>query len=126
MTFKILIISLIGFLLSCYALIVEIKLKNKKYKAFCDFTEKMSCSKAFSSSYGRIALLPNSLYGIFFYLLILYLAYFNYLNYILYLSILSFIGSILLAYVSYFKLKNFCLVCTSIYIVNILLLIVSI
>ncbi|MEK6861565.1 MAG: vitamin K epoxide reductase family protein [Nanoarchaeota archaeon] len=120
------IISVIGFLLSIYALYVEIKSsKNKEYKAFCDIKENMSCNKAFSSKYGKTAGLSNSIYGIFFYVVIFLLDYYNYPKWIFYLSVFSFLGSVYLAYISYFKLKNFCLVCTAIYIVNILLLIAS-
>lgn len=126
MSLEILVTSLIGFIFSIYALFVEFKYsKNKEYKAVCDLTENMSCTKAFSSKYGRIGILSNSLYGIFFYITISILTYFSYLNYIFYLSILSFLGSLYLAYISYFKLKNFCLVCTAIYLVNTLLMIFS-
>lgn len=114
--------SIIGLLLSVYALYVEVKSsKNKDYKAFCDIKENMSCNKAFSSKYGRIALLPNSLYGVIFYFVIFLLHNYGYLKYVLYLSISALLGSIFLAYVSYFKLKNFCLVCTGIYLTNITL-----
>ena len=120
------IISIIGFLLSIYALYVEIKSsKNREYKAICDLRENMSCNKAFSSKYGKTAGLSNSIYGIFFYIIIFLLSYYSYNNLIFYLAVFSFLGSIYLAYISYSKLKNFCLVCTAVYIVNILLLISS-
>ena len=120
------VISVVGFLLSIYAYYVEKKSeKNKEYKAICDLSENMSCNKAFTSEYGKLMGISNSIYGIFFYILILLLIQYNYLNYVFYLALLSVLGSIYLAYISYFKLKNFCLVCTSIYTVNILLLIFS-
>lgn len=126
MALEILIVSVIGFILSCYALSVEIKhYKIQNYKAACDIKENVSCTKSFSSKYGRIGILPNSVYGIFFYFIVFALDYFKYFNYLFYLSVISFIGSVYLAYASYFKLKNFCLVCTSIYMVNLLLLIFS-
>ena len=120
------VLSAIGMLLSAYALRVEIRKKqNKDYKAMCDINDKVSCTKAFSSKYGRILLLPNSFYGIIFYLAVIALSIFNLANIIFYLAIISFIGTLYLIYVLYFKVKSFCLVCNGIYIINILLLIFS-
>lgn len=122
---SIIIVSAIGFLLSIYAYHTETKLHSiKNYKASCDINNRISCSKAFLSKYGKLLGIPNSLAGIFFYLLIIVLYFIN-IKIVFYLSILSFLGSIPLAYWSYSKLKTFCLVCTSVYIVNLLLLIFS-
>lgn len=119
------IVAVIGFLLSFYFLYIEKKAsKSKKYKAICDISDKMSCTKAFSSRYGSLFGLSNSVLGLGFYLVIFLLTFYN-ITYIFYLSILSIIISIYLAYVLYFKLKNFCLICNAIYLVNILLLIFS-
>ena len=126
MTLAMNIVIIIGFLLSIYAYYVEKKSeKNKEYKAICDLSENMSCNKAFTSKYGKIAGISNSIPGIIFYVLVFLLIQYNYLNYVFYLALLSVLGSIYLAYISYFKLKNFCLVCTSIYVVNVLLLMFS-
>lgn len=125
MTLPIIIVSSIGFLLSIYAYYTERKLHSiKNYHASCDINKRISCSKAFLSKYGKLFGIPNSLLGIFFYLLIIILYVIN-IKIIFYLAILAFLGSIPLAYFSYLKLKTFCLVCTSIYIINILLLIFS-
>ena len=120
------VLAVIGILLSLYAFYVEIKsLKSAKYKAVCDISNKVSCSRAFSSKYGKTFGISNSIYGMVFYIIILSLAVLNQINYIFYLSLLAVIGSIYLAYLLYFKLKDFCIVCTLIYIINILLLIFS-
>lgn len=120
------IISIIGFLLSAYSLYVEIKSsKSKSYKAVCDINEKVSCTKVFSSQYGKILGLSNSFYGILLYILIFILNIYEYANLIFYLAILSVLGSVYLAYVMYFKIKSYCLVCNAIYAVNILLLVFS-
>ncbi|MCH7568535.1 MAG: hypothetical protein IIA87_03865 [Nanoarchaeota archaeon] len=119
------ILAILGFLLSFYALYIEKKYeKSKKYKSLCDISEKVSCTKAFSSKYGKLFGLSNSVYGMIFYLVILLLSFYN-ITYIFYLSMLAVIGSVYLAYVLYFKLNNFCLVCSGIYLVNIILLIFS-
>jgi vitamin-K-epoxide reductase (warfarin-sensitive) len=119
------IIIVIGFLLSVYAYSVECKKnKNNKYKAICDINDRMSCSKAFLSPYGKIFGVKNSLFGIVFYVILFGLSFYS-LTYVFYLSVLAVLGSIYLAYLLYFKIKSVCLVCTSIYLVNILLLIFS-
>ena len=44
------LICVVGIALSVYALHVEVsKSHNKEYKALCDISEHMSCSKVFSS-----------------------------------------------------------------------------
>ena len=122
---SIVITAIIGVILSIYAYYVEKKHeKNANYKAFCDISDKASCSVAFSSKYGKLIGISNSLLGIIFYLLVIVLFY-TYKEFIIYLAILSILCSIYLAYIQYAKIKNFCLVCTTIYLVNILLLIFS-
>jgi vitamin-K-epoxide reductase (warfarin-sensitive) len=133
MALAIQITSIIGLLLSIYAYYVEIKTKqNSKYKAVCDITEGASCGKVVTSEYGKIVDgISNSVGGIGFYILVLRLTFYNLpvlitsLQAIFYLSVLSVLGSIYLAYLQYFKIKSLCVVCTAIYIVNILLVVFS-
>ena len=133
MVLNIQITAVIGLLLSIYAYYVEIKTKqNSKYKAVCDITDGASCGKVVTSKYGKIVDgISNSVGGIVFYILMLILTFYNLPVFItsaqamLYLSIASILGSIYLGYIQYFKIKSLCIVCTGIYIVNILLLIFS-
>ncbi|XP_039300525.1 LOW QUALITY PROTEIN: vitamin K epoxide reductase complex subunit 1-like protein 1 [Nilaparvata lugens] len=54
----------IGFLLSVYAYNVEVKLEeDTNYVAMCDFSEHMSCTKAFSSEYGKGFGLTRLIFG---------------------------------------------------------------
>ena len=120
------IIAVLGFLLSWYALHIEKKSeKDANYKPVCDITEKANCSTVISSEYGKIGGISNSLGGLGFYALIFILGFFNFGQLIFYLAIASILGSIYLAYIQYFKLKTICFVCSSIYAVNILLVIYS-
>ncbi len=120
------ILALMGILLSFYALYIEKKLeKNKNYKPVCDLSDKFSCSKNFTSRDAKIFFIPNSLLGILFYLIIMILAIFNLNSYIFYIAIPAFLFNIYLAYASYIKLKNFCLICTLTYLIVILILILS-
>ena len=125
MPIEITILAIIGLLLSIYALYVGKKSSEKHYKAACDINDKISCTKAFSSSYGKILGISNSVFGIIFYIIILILNALDNIQVIFYLAVISVIGSIYLAYISYIKLKILCIVCSSIYLVNILLLIFS-
>ena len=126
MTFGIYIVSIFGLLLSVYAFSVEKKTeKSKSYKPLCDISKNISCTKAFDSKYGSLTGISNSFAGIFFYLIVFLLAFFGQLNYIFYLAIISIIGSFYLVYTQITKIKSFCLVCSGIYLVNLLLLVFS-
>jgi len=120
------ILVVIGFILSLYTFVVEKRRKkDKNYKPACDISDKISCTKAFSSKYGKTFGLSNYIYGMIFYVVILLLTLDGLINYIFYISILAVLGSVYLAYVLYFKVKSFCLVCNGIYLVNVLLLVFS-
>jgi len=117
------VLAAIGFLLSAYAFYVKIRAgKSKSYKPLCDIKKNISCTKAFTSKYGSIAVLPNPVYGMVFYLLLFIIHEHRVL---LYLSTVAMLGTIYLAYLSYIKQQNYCLVCSGIYVVNILLFLVN-
>ena len=116
------ILAIIGFLASFYAYYVGKKLADKNYKPACDISKKISCTKAFTSKYGRLFGVSNSIFGIVFYSIIYVLFSLGLFNYVFFLSMLSVLATVYLAYLSYIKLKTFCLVCTVTYLVNILLL----
>jgi len=120
------ILVIIGIFLSIYAINVKRKsARSKQYKALCDINDKISCSKAFSSREGSILGLPNPIYGVLFYLLVLILYQSGFKILLFYMVLIACLGTLFLAYVLYFRQKNFCIVCTMIYLINILLLITS-
>ncbi len=122
----IVVVAIIGFLLSWYALSVERKVNlNKNHKAMCDINDKISCTKAFRSLYGKMFGVQNSMLGMLFYVVVFVFALFDQMTLVFYLSVLSLLVSIYFAYVLYTKVKSFCLICHGIYLVNILLLIFS-
>ena len=122
----ILITAIIGLILSSYAVYVErMAKKDANFKPYCDISDLISCTKAFTSKYGTTLSLPNGVWGLIFYTIIIILSIVNYSTAILYVSILSVVGSIYLASILYFKLHDLCIVCTGIYVVNIALLIFS-
>ncbi|MBW2965453.1 hypothetical protein KY363_08405, partial [Candidatus Woesearchaeota archaeon] len=63
--------------------------------------------------------------GLAFYSVVILLAGLGMIQLIFYLSALAMLFSMYLGYVSFFRMKHFCLVCTATYLVNILLLILS-
>ena len=116
----------IGFLLSLYAFFVERKAeKEKKYKPFCDLNETVSCTKAFTSDYGKFLGLSTALWGVFFYIGLVLLTFLHNPLYLMIAVCISIPMTLYLAYASYIKLKTFCLVCTSVYLVNIALVILG-
>lgn len=120
------ILGIFGICLSIYAYFLEQKIKtNKNYAPFCDISENVSCSKVVTSKYGTLFAISNSVWGIIFYSAIITASFFNLYKTVFILSAFGFGGSIVLATILYFILKTVCLICTSIYIINILLLITS-
>ncbi|CAK6964253.1 vitamin K epoxide reductase complex subunit 1 [Scomber scombrus] len=128
-----------GMVLSVYALHVELSHeRNPEYKAMCDLGESVSCSKVFSSRWGRgFGLVqffvakdsplnqPNSVLGIIFYTLQLGLGLSLSKRAAMFLVLSSWVsiaGSLYLASILAFVLGDFCMVCVSTYIVNFALL----
>ena len=114
----------LGLLLSLYAYTVEKKLeREKKYVPMCDIKDHISCSKAFTSEYGHMAGFSNSLGGMFAYATLMFMSYLNLTQVVWIMVIGASLTSLYLAYISYKVLHNYCVVCTSIYAVNLALLV---
>lgn len=113
------VLCALGLLLSIYSLFTLSQKKRKtEYKSFCDINEKASCTKAFSSKYGSHFGVPNGVWGILFYIT---LGVSNYLEQTLALvtfSSFGLISSFYLAYVLVSKVKTWCVVCITIYGIN--------
>ncbi|KAJ8245862.1 hypothetical protein GJAV_G00261110 [Gymnothorax javanicus] len=136
-------LCIFGLALSVYALHVEVsRERDPEYRAMCDLAESVSCSKVFTSRWGRgfglVELFvpkdsalnqPNSLLGIIFYTLQLALGHSASSRAALFLVVSSWVsvaGSLCLASVLVFVLGDFCVVCVSTYVVNFALLFVNI
>lgn len=118
----ILVLAAVGFCISLYACFVEAKIKNDAtYKPACDINDRISCSAPLRSQYSNIFYFSNSVIGMAYYLLVGILAWFA-LPMLLMLSTAGgVLVSLVLGYLLYFRIKSVCIVCTSLYIVNILL-----
>uniref|UniRef100_A0A336LL03 vitamin-K-epoxide reductase (warfarin-sensitive) n=1 Tax=Culicoides sonorensis TaxID=179676 RepID=A0A336LL03_CULSO len=137
------IASLIGTLISCYGFYVEYQAEsNTNYTAMCDISEAVSCTKVFSTEYGKgfgvvgkilgkeSALnVPNGVYGLIFYSIMLVTSLMKcgkIARIQKWMAITSNLLSCYLAYLLYFVIQNFCVVCVSLYVVNAFLLVFSI
>uniref|UniRef100_H9GC74 vitamin-K-epoxide reductase (warfarin-sensitive) n=2 Tax=Anolis carolinensis TaxID=28377 RepID=H9GC74_ANOCA len=128
-----------GLALSAYAFHVETaKERDAAYRAMCDLSASVSCSRVFTSRWGRgfglvAGLLgsdsvfnqPNSIFGIAFYILQVLLGFSTSglaAVALLGSSLVSIAGSLYLAYILFFVLHDFCVICVSTYILNFALL----
>lgn len=123
----IIILAIIGFCISLYTYFIEQKIKTTpSYKPVCDLSDRVSCSKPIQSIYGNIFFISNALAGMLYYILIAALSWFHFDMLLLVAAIASCIFSLYLAYLLYFKIKSFCLLCTSLYFINFLILFLAI
>ncbi|NWT60918.1 VKORL protein, partial [Pycnonotus jocosus] len=131
-----------GILLSLYACHLEReKGRDSHYQALCDLSERVRCSAAITSRWGRgFGLLgsifgkdsainqSNSVFGLVFYILQMLLGMTASAVAALILmtsSIVSVVGSLYLAYILYFVLKEFCIVFVLTYLLNFILFIIN-
>lgn len=131
------ICGLLGLLATSYAIYVEKMTKySKQYAAVCDISDRISCTRVLKSPYSRLTGLtfnlpkesifnvPNTYYGILFYLAVCIYPLYPFtlipLREILLLCAASFsvILSFILAGILYFKLKNCCVICVVTYFIN--------
>lgn len=127
MVFSVLLLANIGFIISLYLYLLEQKVKrDPRYKPFCDISDRISCTKPMQSAYTSLFYLPNSVVAMLFYILIEVLAVFGPQIVLILAALIGCIGSCILGYVLYFKIKSLCLLCTSLYIINFFILFLSI
>lgn len=123
---------------------IGIEKSKTKHKRMCDVNESMSCTLVLTSKYGHMAKLlfhldensffnmSNAQYGLFFYLglMVFQLYPFTLIPYHSFSFLLatssSVIASLGLAYILYYILHNFCMICVCMYIINSLLLLCAI
>lgn len=121
-----LIIAAIGALVSGYGLHVERrKRKERSYRPWCDFREGMMCSTVLTSEYSHLLGPSNALLGLLFYPAVAVLHILGLHDLVLIALVASVMGSVVLAYLLTFRLRDFCIVCTTIYAVNIAMLVIA-
>lgn len=126
MFISIIIIAAIGLCISLYAFFVERKLtENPMYHPVCDLSDRVSCSKTFISPYGHLFKYSNTIAGAIFYSSMMLLAYLDRLQLIWYGTVAAIIASVIFAYILFFKIRTICLLCISLYLVNVALFITA-
>lgn len=121
------ILAAIGFLISLYAYVTEKQVQqNPTYKAACDLSDMVSCTKVMKSDYSTLFFVSNALVGMLYYLLIALVTFFGATKLLLILTSLSMLATIALAYILFVKIKALCPVCIATYIVNIALFLYTI
>jgi vitamin-K-epoxide reductase (warfarin-sensitive) len=123
----ILFLAGLGFCISLYTYITERQIKqNPTYKPFCDISDKISCSKPMLSKYSSIFFFSNAIMGMVFYAAVALAVILGSDHLFLALAVLGAAASAFLGYLLYFKIKSLCILCTSLYVINALLLIIAI
>ncbi len=118
----IIILATIGLIISIYGITVERKLQqDAQYKAACDISDTISCTRPFLSPYGKILGISNIWASALYYLIILAATLLNQPQLVMVITSVGLVVTIVFAYILYFKVKSLCLICTSLYIVNIAL-----
>lgn len=131
-----LIFCLLGFILSFLLAQVGINtLTNPDYNSFCNINQAYNCETVALSSYASHFGIPNFIYGIIYYSVLLVAGCLclldkknslpNFFVYVFWLSAFSVLVSIYLFSISLFIIKSKCILCLMVYVVNILLLVVS-
>jgi len=114
-----LIIACIGLAISIYGIMVERNLQqNAEYKPTCDINDRISCSRPMLSEYNKMLGISNIWASALYYCVMIILILFNAQTPALLLACAGVITSVIFGYILYFKIKSFCLICTSLYIVN--------
>ncbi|XP_075687083.1 vitamin K epoxide reductase complex subunit 1-like protein 1 [Rhinoderma darwinii] len=138
-----LLVCALGIALSVYAYHVETsREKDAAYRALCDITPSISCSKVFTSRWGRgFGLVekilgsqsplnqPNSVFGVLFYTLQIALGFVGLAAAavtLLVTSLASIAGSLYLAYILVYILEDFCVICVTTYVLNFILLLLNV
>ena len=118
----VIIIATIGLVISVYGITVERKLQqDAQYKAVCDISDAISCTRPFLSPYGKILGISNIWASALYYCAMIMIAIMNLPMIALILAYAGVAVTIGFAYILYFKIRSLCLICTSLYVVNIAL-----
>jgi len=120
-----LILATIGLLISIYGITVERKLQqDAQYKAACDISDTISCTRLFLSPYGKMLGISNIWASAGYYVMIIAAILLNQPQLVMLITASGLLVTIVFAYILYFKVKSLCLICTSLYVVNIALFVI--
>ncbi len=119
-------LAALGFGVTLYGFFVEYKVKrDTTYKPACDISDRTSCTKAFTSEYSTTFGISNTILGMIYYATVFILALLGWDTITFLVTSAGALMTIWFAYLLYVRLKIFCVVCTTTYLVNIGLFIIS-
>jgi len=123
---SLLTLAIVGFLISAYTYFIEKKIKEKpNYKPVCDVSDRISCTKPMKSPYANLFYFSNALIGGAYYIMIGVLTLLQMHQLLIMAAVCGCIISAVLAYILYFKIKSLCILCTTLYVINVLILLLS-
>lgn len=123
MVIVIFLIAIVGFIISLYSYLLQRKVEvDPNYHATCDINDRISCTKPMRSEYTNIFYISNSIVGMAYYGIVAILALGSYHTVLLITSVGGVAVSTYFAYLLYFKIKAICIICTVLYLINIVLL----
>ena len=121
----IIVLATLGLIIAIYGITVERKLKqDMQYKAVCDISDKISCTRPMLSQYNSMLGISNSLAAAIYYAIIIALALLQQKQLLLIAVFGGLVVTAVFAYILYFKIRSLCLICTSLYTINIALALV--
>jgi protein-disulfide isomerase/uncharacterized membrane protein len=124
-----LILGLIGFGVSLYALILHLQTKSSAASLTCDINEAVNCTKVIGGAYGEFFGLPLGALGMSYFGVVMAAAFLPAFvacsaSWIALrqwaIATIGAVISLYLAYVSYFKIHAVCLVCSSVHALSII------
>ena len=120
----IMILAALGMIISLYTNVLEQKIKKMpSYRPMCDISDAISCTKPMKSKYASLFYISNAWLAFAFYALVFVFAALHQQTFLLITVIAGCLVSCIFAYLLYFKIKSLCILCTSMYVINVLLLI---
>jgi|SRR5579859_2381762 len=126
MMILVVILALLGLGISAYMYWIEQTLKmSPNYQAACDLSDRVSCTRVIKSEYSHLLYISNNIVGIIFYSIVAILGILDAQGLVFIAALGACISSVYLAYLIYIKIKSYCVMCTSLYVINILLLLAS-
>jgi len=119
------VLACIGFALSLYGVMVRRNMqRDLTYKPACDISDRASCSQVFRSEYGSLFGIPYVFWGIIYYAALGLVALLDMSFFVSLFSLVGLCATVIFAYILYFKIRTVCVICTSVYVVNMLVFIV--
>lgn len=115
----IIIVACIGLCISLYTYSVERAIQSDvHYKPACDISDRISCTKPMQSPYANMFFISNALVGVLYYVLIMALTLLHASTLLTMAASVACVCSLVFAYILYVKVEAFCILCTSVYVIN--------